>query len=214
MKQTFTRLVCTLLTVATIASFSALSGLAAKGAKNEYTPSTDSTWGDVLYYFDPQGYENLTAYEKRIYDTTLLSECPSFAVSSPIVHHQSESVVSSSGYIYEDSSTKSTDIKGFTNLTMGLSSTKDSIEYTTALTSTISCPKLTISMIAYNTESGKYVGTDLGSEENTKLCTLDDSFDDLESKTKYKIRAMGVVTPPSGYFTSGPLILEYTKETK
>ena len=140
MKQTFTRLVCTLLTVATIVSFSALSRLAAKGAKNEYTPSTDSTWGDVLYYFDPQGYENLTAYEKRIYDTTLLSECPSFAVSSPIVHHQSESVVSSSGYIYEDSSTKSTDIKGFTNLTMGLSSTKDSIEYTTALTSTIVAP--------------------------------------------------------------------------
>ena len=97
---------------------------------------------------------------------------------------------------------------------MGVSSDENSIDYTAVLLSTMECPKMWINMSLYDNEAGQYVAFDSVIEEDTWICSIDDTFSGLESKMKYNVKAAGMVNPPDGYFSSGALFAEYDKETK
>ena len=191
-----------------------------------FTPSVDSTWGDLYQHFDPQGYDAFTDSEKRLYHSILLKEIAETSEENMntvmtesgvdiLGNKDFENVVSLSGYLYSnDNTNRAININGLLSLVMGLASTKDSIEYTTAFASTITCPRLAISMSIYDVKDGKYVGFNRGYDDNVKIFTLDDTFDGLKSKTEYTVQAVGTVTPPEGYISSGPLVTLDNKKTK
>lgn len=210
--------------------------------KNEvkgYIPTSDSTVGDLYRYFDSNGFESLSNNEKEMYDSMLLdrnnksnfkSEENDMAISeygddlifdtdTETAIRKHEDQVSTSGYLYSDSekietSSRNIDMKGLLNLVMGVSSTKNSISYTTALTSTKTCPKLVLTMYLYDKAVGEYVGFNSENEKDSKMCSIDDEFKDLKRNNTYTVTAIGAVIPPEGYFVIGDLTKEIDKSTK
>ena len=59
--------------------------------------------------------------------------------------------------------------------------------------------------IAIYDKNGNVVDSDSSYESNTRMCTISGSFNGLESNYRYKLEAIGVVTPPAGYIVPGPM---------
>lgn len=79
-KKLFSKTICMVLATATVMSFSVIPSFASEATSNvssvdekAYTPSSDSTWGDLYRYFDPEGFTSLTDEEKQLYNSTPLN---------------------------------------------------------------------------------------------------------------------------------------------
>lgn len=65
---------CTALVVTGILAFSMVAVFASENnhidteTKTGFTPSGDSTWGDLYRYYDPEGFSDLSPAEKQFYD--------------------------------------------------------------------------------------------------------------------------------------------------
>lgn len=229
-KKLFSKTICMVLATATVMSFSVIPSFASEATSNvssvdekAYTPSSDSTWGDLYRYFDPEGFTSLTDEEKQLYNSTPLNNNNAVlnsvdtSISNPTLDFVTESgktdYVSTSGTIYSnDEHSRALDL-GISNFTLGVDSTEDSIGYTAAVLTTIRCPKLGIAITLYEKSSGKYVDFNSESEEDALFCSIDDRFDGLKSKTEYTVHALGMITPPENYVAS-PLYLEKDYKTK
>lgn len=250
MKRIFSKCICVAVTAIAIMTFSFTPAFAADTIdKNEdmgFSASSDSTWGDLYRFFEPETFESLPEEIQMFYDSTILERVDSNTTFDAVKEDNSlledtksisklhetvdfdddMTIVSSDGYLYSEngevtgvdenkrlSSKGVISIEGLLNLTMGVSSSTDEIEYTTVMSSTKKCPEVIVSMSLYDTVSKKYVGFDEGKEKNAYICTLDDSFTGLVSGRKYRVEAMGLVSPPDGYYAT-PLYLDYNKSTK
>ena len=100
---------------------------------------------------------------------------------------------------------------GIAGFALGVDTTTNSFEYTGLIATTVECPKLGIAVTLYD-QDGKYIDFNSATENNAMLCSIDDKFENLESKTTYTIHALGLVTPPPNYILSNPLYLleDYT----
>lgn len=237
MKRHWIHSIKSLIAVAVVASCSVAACFAsdtgtfsASTSVTGYTPTESSTWGDLYRHFDPEGFEALSAEEQAMFDAALLDgtdlQAPPAQTDYDIVSTTAplrsesgtthENYTSANGYFYtsSDDPDRAVDIKGFLDLTLGVSSDENSIDYTAVLLSTMECPKMWINMSLYDNEAGQYVAFDSVIEEDTWICSIDDTFSGLESKTEYNVKAAGMVNPPDGYFSSGALFDEYDKETK
>ena len=224
MKKLFFKTISILFLATMICSFSIVPTFASETTLDkEYSLKSTSTWGDVYNYFDPNGFNKLSKSEKELYNTIPIdkeNEVASFMLKdNGNIFSDCETTISTNGYIYSNNAQNnlaltSIDINGLTNMTMGLSSSKNSIDYTTVLLSSISCPKLYINMSLYDASRNKLIFFKNFSRTNGMILTADDTFKNLKSNTKYQILAIGTVTPPSGYISSGPLYLQQNKSTK
>lgn len=250
MKRFFSNCVYVAVTAIAIMTFSFTPAFAAdtvpKSEDTGFSASSDSTWGDLYRYFEPERFESLPEEIQRLYNSTILGSANSnisfdtaksdnslvedtktiSKLHETVDFDDDMTIVSTEGYLYyENGESTSVDensrlsskgvisMEGLLNLTMGLSSSTDEIEYTTVMSSTKKCPEVLVNMSLYDTVSKKYVGFDDGKEKNAKICTLDDSFTGLVSGRKYRAEAMGLVSPPDGYYAN-PLYLSYNKSTK
>lgn len=234
MKKIFSKIFCLALVVSTIMAFPSISALASDTptTKKGFIPSDDSTWGDLYRYFDPEGFAALSPEEKQIYNSTLLDNSSTsteenrkenYASSSSIIYptdtegHEVDNYASSSSIIYpvgNEDSTSSISPLGieFAELLLDVVASTDSIDYTGLLVSTVPCPKLGIAVTLYD-EDGIYVGFNADSDDNTNKFSLRDTFDGLESKTKYQVHGLALITPPPGY-TASPtsIVIDCTTE--
>lgn len=228
----FSKILCMALAATTIVSFSATSAFASEANRDvsvtekRFTPSDNSTWGDLYRYFDPEGFSALSPEEKYFYnsvplnndDTTspaLANNSTTSSVAAFMAEHGKTDYISTSGTIQpienDDEQNRAIDL-GISTFTLGLDSTTDSIGYTGLLISTISCPKLGIAVTLYD-ENGTYVDFNSESEDNAIACSIDDRFEGLESKTTYTVHALALITPPENYVAS-PLYLQEDYTTK
>ena len=214
MKKIFSKIFCLALVVSTIMAFPSISALASDTptTKKGFIPSDDSTWGDLYRYFDPEGFAALSPEEKQIYNSTLLDNS-----STSTEENRKENYASSSSIIYpvgNEDSTSSISPLGieFAELLLDVVASTDSIDYTGLLVSTVPCPKLGIAVTLYD-EDGIYVGFNADSDDNTNKFSLRDTFDGLESKTKYQVHGLALITPPPGY-TASPtsIVIDCTTE--
>lgn len=218
MKQKVMKCVSILITLAMVMTFSTTTALADSESMEGYTPTPDSTWGDLYRYFDAEAFYAMPQEQQQLYDSILLNDDSyNTEVTAQAVKQQDEtSWITTEGYIYggESADTRETDIKGLLALIMGVSSTVSTIDYTVGFGSTISCPRLHISLTIYDKTDGKYVHFDDAYERNSVLCNLDDTCSGLVSGRTYHVRAIGTVVPPDGYYTSGPMTTSIDKATK
>lgn len=225
MKKSVRKIVCLVLTLALAMSLSVAAFATEQPASEEFTPSKDSTWGDLYRHFDAEGFASLPLEIQKEYDSVLLdsedSADPTMASEEAFaVDEVFETSVSASAYLYYETddnevAPQSINIAGLLDLLLGVSSTKTEIDYTVGLYSTITCPWMYCSVTIYDEDTGKFVDFDSSIESDpTKVCSVDGTFDGLKSKHEYRLKAFGNVTPPTGYYISGPLTVETTKETK
>ena len=233
MMKLFSRILCMALAATTIMSFSTISTFASEASRNVstvekgFTPSANSTWGDLYRYFDPEGFSALSPEEKHIYNSTLLDNT-STSTSPALVNNTTDSsaaafmaehgktdYLSTSGTILptENDEAQNRAIElGISNFTLGLDSTTDSIGYTGLLITTVRCPKLGIAVTLYD-ENGTYVDFNSESEDDAIACSIDDRFEGLESETTYTVHALALITPPENYVAS-PLYIQKDYTTK
>lgn len=216
MKRCFRKVVSLISAVAIAASMSVCAFASDSQTDTGFTPDYDSTWGDLYRYFDPEGFEVLPPEIQKQYDSVLLFDD---GEANVVAMDDAETTVSTSGFIYTEESSevaepRDKDIAGITNLSLKVSSTKSEIEYTVGLLSTIPCPWLYCTVSIYDADNGKFIDMDSSSEEDAMVCSIDGSFTDLERKHTYTIRSIGLVTPPAGYISSGPLSAQIDKATK
>ncbi len=167
------------------------------GEVEGFTPTSESTWGDVLRYFNPEEFDHLPEELQQQYDAILLEDVNDESTSSTTATLRSGIVVS--------------DLLTFA---MGTTGNRTSIDYSISLYSTVQCPYIGISVVLYDAEANTYVASDLGVDTNTQLCTLEDSFTGLIRQHKYRVQAASAVTPPAGYWGDGVLTLEDEVSTK
>lgn len=187
-----------------------------------FTPENDSTWGDLYRFFAPEEFFELPTEIQNLYDSMPLEQ----GSSSGAVPMQAEStdgyssVVIATAELYPEEPSESAkenraiDINGLLFMPLGTTGNKNSIDYTMALGSTITCPVLALALSCYDTETNQYVGWDSGHTTNSKLYALDGTFDDLVSKRTYKLTGTGTVTPPAGYIQSNPMAVTDTVTCK
>lgn len=229
MKTKLARLTSMALAAIMAMSITSISAFAAEPTTEGFKANANSTWGDAYRYLEPEEFESLPDFVQEQLNYTLVdSQTSDTSLPTPAEARlesgfsiapmgDMEDVVSATGNIYSQEQgnriVNSIDINGLMYLLMGASSTKTEIDVTAPLGCTIECPYLYCGVLLKEAD-GTILAIKSASEADATLCTVDDTFDGLERKTTYTLRAVGVVTPPEGYFTSGNLSVEMDKATK
>ncbi|WP_449290954.1 hypothetical protein [Oscillibacter ruminantium] len=223
--KSYLKKVTSLVTAVVMVACLSIPAFASEVSKeDEFMPKSDSTWGDLYRYFDTEGFENLPVEVQQEYNSALLDEKTTSKSTNDVavMSGDFETVVSSTTYLYKEADSNvaehqtvnSIDIGGFLNLSLGVSSTQDTISYTAGLFSTINCPRMYCSVTLYDADTGAYVKFNSSPAVDAKVCSVDGTFKYLKSKHEYNLKAHGTVTPPEGYFLGSPLYVETNKKTK
>ena len=189
-------------------------------ATNGYILNDNSTWGDLYQYFDPDGFAALNIQVQKLYNSLPLEvqeNATTFSLEEDgdLLLSNTESIVCTTGYMYDSvSADRAVDIKGLIYFMMGTDSSRNSIDYSTVLTAPVSCPMLQTSISLYEKSSGKFIDFNSDSDLDSRLLSINDTFDDLDSGTEYSIISIATVLPPSGYVCSGVPQLQQNVKTK
>lgn len=205
------KLACLAMTLVMVVSLSASVFASETLNSGGFKPESDSTWGDLYRHFDPEGFNTLPIEIQEEYDSVLLdSEQPSNSVSYVSTAINEDGTTSASGYLYseenyEETTSRSTNIAGLLGLVVTATPKTTSIGYSGVFASSIKCPRMYTSVSIYDKSTNEYIALDYSNDTNTTSCSVSGSFTGLKSKHTYTIKGYGSVTPPSGYYTSGPV---------
>lgn len=215
MKNWITKVVSLVLATALFAVVS-MPAYAVNNVKKEpLTPTANTTWGDVIRYFDPQGYEELPDDIRRQLNASMLnlgeSAEPGISEQNEIDDEDDVQEVTTAGVLTPK--VREVNLSGVL-LTLKVGAKKEALTYNAELSAGLTCPYMYVSAILYDAETNKVVDTDSTAKSNTKSCQLEGTFEDLKSKHEYTIVSNGILTPPAGYAFSGIQPGEITKKTK
>ena len=154
-----------------------ITSFAADNKPAPITPTAETTLGDVCRHFEPEWFAALPTDMQELYNETPLQQSA------------------------EDTNVKNT--KGIV-LTDYLTTTVEATKVTSNAIAKIDYESMLLTIAIYD-KNGNVVDSDSSYESNTRMCTISGSFNGLESNYRYKLEAIGVVTPPAGYIVPGPM---------
>ena len=163
-----------------------------------FTPTADSTWGDVLRALSPEEFNNLPETIQRQYDNTPLN--------SP----------NSDASLNRTSSLRgSQPIASLLSMYLATTGKAASIDYFVIINAyKLVCPYMAVSAVLYDAETNKYVDSNVNADTNVSFCDMDETFDGLKRSHKYRIEAASSVTPPVNYTGTSVLTRQQTLYTK
>lgn len=154
-----------------------------------FTPTAETTLGDVCRHFEPEWFAALPTDMQELYNETPLQQSA-----------EDTNVKNTKGIVLTDYLTTTVEATKVTS---------NSINYSGRILPTNAIAKIDyesmLLTIAIYDKNGNVVDSDSSYESNTRMCTISGSFNGLESNYRYKLEAIGVVTPPAGYIVPGPM---------
>lgn len=175
------------LALAAIMSMSlSVSAFAAEPVVEPYTPTEETTLGDVCRHFEPEWFASLPDEIQAQYDETLLKEAGAAEASINPENGERATV-------------------GWATVSANATGAVEAISYTAGLAVTIECPALVLTAVIYDDETGDLIDSTSSYETDEYNTLITDTCRNLEPNHRYRLEAIGLVTPPAGCTINGAL---------
>ena len=182
MKKHFSKFLSLTIGVVMLVSLS-VAAYADKPAAEPYTPTAETTLGDICRHFEPEWFASLPADIQSQYDETLLNDVS--GKKACITNNEERATV------------------GWASVHVNAYGKKEAIEYVAALEVDISCPSVILTAVAYDNETGDIIDTDSAYDTVSVGVSFRNTCEDLEPDHEYRVDALGMVTPPAGCTIDG-----------